>query len=95
MANSSKMPEKLTNEELVCKLKEIQLGLKQTLANLREELKKIDRQREFFGNLEILKEDAEEHANELESEVQKLREDLESVRDLLGVNKTQNDTVES
>jgi hypothetical protein len=72
-------------QELVDKLRAIQLELKQTLANLQEKMGSLEREPELFISLESLKEDAESRASNLEREVKQLREELKAVKDTLGI----------
>jgi chromosome segregation ATPase len=72
-------------QELVDKLRAIQLELKQTLVNLQEKMGSLEREPELFISLESLKEDAESRASNLEREVKQLREELRAVKDTLGI----------
>jgi len=71
-------------EELICKLKEIQVGLKNSLADLQLKLATFDSQPEVLANLDHAKRDAEARASSLEEEVKHLREELEAIKDMLG-----------
>ncbi|MGA3061232.1 MAG: hypothetical protein ABSD92_12815 [Candidatus Bathyarchaeia archaeon] len=73
-------------EELIGKLKEIQLGLKQNLADLQQKLKTIYSEPELFTILASAQKDAESKASDLEAEVKQLREELEAIKDLLDLN---------
>jgi predicted nucleic acid-binding Zn-ribbon protein len=72
--------------ELVCKLREIQLGLKLSLADLEQKLGPFFSEPDLLTNLEAAKRDAEARASSLEAEVKQLREELRAIRDLLGSN---------
>jgi len=73
-------------EELVGKLREIQLGLKHNLAYLQQKLATLYSEPELLNGLENAKRDAESRANNLEAEVKQLREELKAIKDLLGSN---------
>ena len=72
--------------ELVCKLREIQVGLKLSLADLQQKLEPFYSSPDFLTDLEAAKLDAEGRASNLEAEVKQLREELKAIRDLLGSN---------
>ena len=86
MNNSDSLFEKPKFQELVDKLKEIQLGFRQNLSNLHQKLELLDSRTDLQNNLDILRKDAQTRVSDLEVEVKRLREDLESVRELLGLN---------
>jgi len=86
MNNSDPLLEKPKFQELVDKLKEIQLGFRQNLSNLHLKLELLDSRTDLQNNLDILRKDAQTRVSDLEVEVKRLREDLESVRELLGLN---------
>ena len=79
-------PDKLPLEEAVAKLQEIQLGLKQNLTWLHEKLATLDSGSTVQFNLTNIQRDAEMRASGLETEVKALREELRSIRELLGLN---------
>lgn len=85
MHNSDIPYEKPTIEELIDKLIEIQLGFRQNLSNLHQNLELIDSRSGLQNSLEILKNNAQKKANDLEAEVKQLREDLESIRKFFGL----------
>jgi len=68
------------------RLVEIQLGLKRDLANLHQKLEVLCSEPELLTRIENAKRDAESRANNLEAEVNKLREELKAIKDLLGSN---------
>jgi chromosome segregation ATPase len=72
--------------ELVCKLREIQVGLKCTLADLQQKLGAFDSESELLTNLENARRDAEARASSLDAEVKQLREELKALRDFLKSN---------
>jgi hypothetical protein len=72
--------------ELVCKLREIQIGLKLSLADLQQKLEPFYSGPDLLTDLEAAKLDAEGRASSLEAEVKQLREELKAIRDLLGSN---------
>ena len=70
---------------LVEKIKEIREGLMQTLTVLREKMKTLETERaSLLVEIEKLKKVAESRANDLEIEVNQLREELKSLKELLG-----------
>jgi uncharacterized protein involved in exopolysaccharide biosynthesis len=95
MNNSDPLFEKPKFQELVDKLKEIQLGFRQNLSNLHQKLELLDSRTDLQNNLDILRKDAQTRVSDLEVEVKRLREDLESVRELLGLNLDKYNSVKS
>ena len=85
--NKSEAP---TTEQLVSKLWEIQTGLKQNLLNLQQKLKEFDSKPELFVDIEVFRKESESRANSLEAEVKRLREELKSIKELLGLNIKEN-----
>ncbi len=78
--------EKITIEEIISRLKEINAGLKQAVFNLHDKIELFSSEPQFQDGLEDLKRDVETKANLLESEVKSLRNDLKTIKDLLGSN---------
>jgi len=74
-------------EKLVSRLREIQSGLKQNLASLHLKLELLDAKPELLFSLESesARQDAETCANSLEAEVEQLREELRTIKALLGL----------
>jgi uncharacterized protein (UPF0335 family) len=71
---------------LVERLKEVREGLKRTLRSLREKISRLETERaSLLVDIEELKKVAEARANALEVDVKELREELRSLRELLGV----------
>jgi uncharacterized protein (UPF0335 family)/predicted RNA-binding Zn-ribbon protein involved in translation (DUF1610 family) len=71
---------------LVERIQEIREGLKRTLRVLREKIERLETERaSLLGDIEELKKVAEARANALEVDVKELREELRSLRKLLGV----------
>jgi predicted nucleic acid-binding Zn-ribbon protein len=56
------------------------------LADLKQKLATIYSEPELLTRLENAKRDAESRANNLEAEVEQLREELKAIKDLLGSN---------
>jgi energy-coupling factor transporter ATP-binding protein EcfA2 len=73
-------------EELIDKLKKIQLGLKQDLNNLHEKLEILDSNPDLQNIIDNLKKDIDSRASNLEIDIERLREDLKNMRELLGLN---------
>jgi uncharacterized Zn finger protein (UPF0148 family) len=71
---------------LVERIQEIREGLKRTLRVLREKIERLETERaSLLVDIEKLKRVAEARANALEIDVKELREELRSLRELLGV----------
>ena len=71
---------------LVERTKDIREGLKRTLRGLRDKINRLETERaSLLVDIERLKKVAEARANALEVDVQELREELSSLRELLGV----------
>lgn len=80
--------EEETFTSLVERIVEIRLGLIQTLNNLKQNLQALESERpSVLFEIEEFKKDAESRASELEVEVNELREELRSLKDLLGLGK--------
>lgn len=72
-------------KDMVGKIKGIKDELMLTLMNLREKIKTLETERASLMNeIENLREVAESRANALEDEVMMLREEVRSLKDLLG-----------
>jgi chromosome segregation ATPase len=84
--SNEKTEQQLKLEELVCKLREIQVGLKNSLTDLQQKLGMFDSEDETLEGLENAKRDAETRASKLEKEVKELREELKSIKDFLDSN---------
>ncbi len=71
---------------LVGRLNEIQAGFRQNLENLRRNLEVLESERsEVLFEIESVKKDAESRAVGLETEISQLREDITSLKELLGL----------
>lgn len=89
----SKSPGKPKLIDSIVKLEEIQSGLRQTLANLHEAIEVLESESpDFQENIDNLQEDVETRAFYLEAEVKRLRADLKSIREILGLNLDQKDS---
>jgi hypothetical protein len=73
-------------EELISKLNEIQSGLKQNLLDFHQKISALDSEPKLLTSLEGFRRDAESKASRLEAEVKQLREQLEAVKEILGLN---------
>jgi t-SNARE complex subunit (syntaxin) len=73
--------EKLSRDETIARLQQILDGLKEVVENLHDNIEVIE-----SDPLTKLRLDAESKATTLEAEVKRLREDLKSIKDLLGPN---------
>jgi uncharacterized protein involved in exopolysaccharide biosynthesis len=90
MANSEKTSPKPKLEDSIAKLKELQLGFKQTLLRLHEMLTIIGDDPDLQDDMDSLKRDVETKAQGLEEEVKRLREDVKSIKELLDSDKKNN-----
>jgi len=87
MAKSNKKASETPKiKELIRKLDEIQAGLKLNLADLQQKLEMLDSEPGLLNCLENAKKDAESRASDLEAEVKQLRNELKTIKDLLGLN---------
>lgn len=81
----TKPEERASIKNMVGRIKGIKEELMQTLINLREKIKTLETERaNLMIEIEQLKKVAESRANALETEVSMLREEVRSLRDLLG-----------
>jgi DNA repair exonuclease SbcCD ATPase subunit len=85
VGSQAKSAESKNVKVLVERIKEIREGLKQTLRVLREKINRLETERaSLLVDIEKLKKVAEARANALEVDVKELREELRSLRELLG-----------
>ncbi len=71
---------------LIEKICQVQLGFKQNLENLRRNLGLLETERsEVLFELETLRKDSESRADGLEDDVNKLREEIQGLKDVLGL----------
>jgi chromosome segregation ATPase len=81
----AKVEEGASIKNMVERIKGIKVELMQTLKNLREKIKTLESERaNLMMEIEKLKKIAESRVVALESEVNMLREEVKSLRDLLG-----------
>ena len=86
MAEFSKdSPQRATNKEVASKLEDIITGLKENLEGLRECRSIMESKPDLLDFLESYRLDMEIRANELEADVQRLRDDIKSIKELLGL----------
>ena len=78
--------EKAANfRDMVARVEGIKEGLTRNLANLREKIKMLETEKDrLLIEIEDVRKAAESRANELENEVNMLREVIRSYKDLLG-----------
>ncbi len=87
MANSDMMKTEAPKlEELITELKEIQTGFQRNLSILHQTIETLDSKPELLNGLELFEKDAESRASNLEAEVKQLREQLEIIKEILGLN---------
>jgi regulator of replication initiation timing len=80
-----KTQEAISIKDMVGRIKTVKEGLMQTLVNLREKLKTLETEKaNLMIEIENLRKVAESRADTLENEVNELREEARSFRDLLG-----------
>lgn len=73
-------------KSMAAKIKGIEVGLVNTLKNLRDKLKTLEAERaNLLLEIEELKKMAEGRANAMESEINMLKEEVKSLKQLLGV----------
>ncbi len=72
-------------ETSVRRLREIQLALEENLDKLHDRLELLDSKPHLQTSLELYKQDAQMRAASLETEVRLLREELDSIKDVLGL----------
>ena len=71
--------------ELISQLHEIKSGLKKTVSKLREKIDLLENEHsEYLLDIESEEKEAESRADDLEAEVNQLREELKSLKDILG-----------
>lgn len=96
MADSNRdKQDKLTMEESVGRLRQVQLGLKQVAANLHRRIELFESESQLHDSLENVKMDAEIRASNLESEVKQLRGDIQTIKELLGYESKQKEPPDS
>jgi hypothetical protein len=85
MAKSDpKQPQKkLTTQEAIVRLREIQQGLSALVADLHSNIEALGEDPDFQDRMLDLQRDADERASILEREIKRLRGDVKMVRDLL------------
>ena len=73
-------------EAAISKLEEIQFGLKQNLSDLHKKLEAINSEPELLLGIENFKRKTETRASNLEVEVKQLKQEIKSLKELLGLN---------
>ena len=79
-----------TIQELVGKLREVQLGLQRNLANLQQALNQFYSDPDLCGSIEIFRSEAESRVSSLEEEVRQLSEELRAAKELLDSEEKEN-----
>ena len=80
-----KEKERITLKGMIKEIKGINMGLVQTLGDLREKIEKLKTERsDLLKEIDELKRAGEEKANTLEEEVASLREEVETLKEMLG-----------
>ncbi len=72
-------------KETIAKLKKIHIELRQNRDRLHQKIEALNSKSELQNTIEAVKRDAEIRASGLEAEVKRLRENLESIKDVLGL----------
>jgi hypothetical protein len=86
-------PKQLTLAKAATRLKEIEEDFEENLENLHKQLLVIESKPELLKRLELFRSDMEIKASTLEVDIKKLRDDVNTIKDLLGLNlKKQNAT---
>lgn len=78
--------EDLSIKELACHIKQIEKGLKRNLSKLHERLSVMESKRDLLDRLTIFKKDREKQASSLEADVKRLRQDIKTIKEFLGMN---------
>ena len=73
-------------EELICKLREIQVKFQRNLLILHQTIETLEAKPELLNSIELFEKDAEFRASNLEAEVMQLREQLAIIKEILGLN---------
>ena len=82
---TSESTETASVSDLVERIKGIREGFAETLATLRGRIRMLETERAgVLGEVDELKRDAESRADALEAEVERLREEVKSLRELFG-----------
>jgi predicted nucleic acid-binding Zn-ribbon protein len=85
VGHETKIQQAASVKNMVGRIKGIKEELMQTLTNLREKIKTLETERaNLMAEIENLRKVAASRADALESEVSVLREEVRSLRDLLG-----------
>ena len=79
-------PKKLTLAKVAIRLKEIEEDFEENLENLHKQLLVIESKPDLLKRLELFKSDMESKAGTLEADIKKLRDDVNTIKDLLGLN---------
>lgn len=89
-ATFDKAPEPTSIKSMVKKIKIVEGALVNTLKNLHEKIQKLETERSsLLLEIDELKKMAESKATALESEITMLREEVKSLKDLLGYEETE------
>jgi len=79
-------PKQLTLAKAATRLNEIKDGLKENLKNLQKQLSVIESKPELLNRLELFRSDMEIKASTLEADIERLRDDVNTIKNLLGLN---------
>jgi len=79
-------PKQLTLAKAATRLKEIEEDFEENLENLHKQLLVIESKPDLLKRLELFKSDMESKAGTLEADIKKLRDDVNTIKDLLGLN---------
>lgn len=91
-ASFEKPTEKASIKSMVEKIKDIEGEFVNTLKNLREKLQKLESERSgLLLEIDELKKAAESKANALENEITMLRDEVKSLKELLGYSESESD----
>jgi len=93
-ASFEKPTETTSVKSMVKKIKDIEGEFVNTLKNLREKLQKLESERSgLLLEIEELKKAAESKANAIENEITMLRDEVKSLKELLGYSEGENEQV--
>lgn len=83
---NKRSPEQLTLGKAAARLREIEDSLRENLENLHKQLSVIESKPDLLNSLELFRSDMENKAITLEADVKKLRDDVKTIKEFLGLN---------
>jgi|APIni6443716594_1056825.scaffolds.fasta_scaffold1571178_2 hypothetical protein len=95
MSAFKKTPKQLALAKVAARLREIEDDLRENLENLHQKISVIESKPELSSRLELFRSDMETKAITLDADVKKLRDELKTIKDLLGLNLTKQNPTNS